>query len=77
MLIWPHLHSTLDCITISISAAHGKLTFEWFFVFQMKKELSDNESISQEIVGNAHVENYAIKMFLYADNEDRSGRFHK
>ncbi|XP_067273975.1 vacuolar protein sorting-associated protein VTA1 homolog isoform X3 [Pseudorasbora parva] len=43
----------------------------------MKKELSDNESISQEIVGNAHVENYAIKMFLYADNEDRSGRFHK
>ncbi|XP_051952332.1 vacuolar protein sorting-associated protein VTA1 homolog [Xyrauchen texanus] len=43
----------------------------------MKKELSDNESISQEVVGNAHVENYAVKMFLYADNEDRSGRFHK
>uniref|UniRef100_W5LWC0 Vesicle (multivesicular body) trafficking 1 n=2 Tax=Lepisosteus oculatus TaxID=7918 RepID=W5LWC0_LEPOC len=43
----------------------------------MKKELSDSESISQEIVGNAHIENYAIKMFLYADNEDRSGRFHK
>lgn len=45
--------------------------------FQMKKELSDNESITQEVVGNAHIENYAIKMFLYADNEDRSGRFHK
>ncbi|KAJ8396175.1 hypothetical protein AAFF_G00020420 [Aldrovandia affinis] len=43
----------------------------------MKKELTDNESISQEIVGNAHIENYALKMFLYADNEDRSGRFHK
>lgn len=43
----------------------------------MKKELSDNESITQEVVGNAHIENYAIKMFLYADNEDRSGRFHK
>lgn len=43
----------------------------------MKKELSTNESISQEIVGNAHIENYALKMFLYADNEDRSGRFHK
>ncbi|XP_073672828.1 vacuolar protein sorting-associated protein VTA1 homolog [Garra rufa] len=43
----------------------------------MKKELSDNESITQEIVGNAHIENYALKMFLYADNEDRSGRFHK
>ncbi|KAJ8355840.1 hypothetical protein SKAU_G00186340 [Synaphobranchus kaupii] len=43
----------------------------------MKTELTDNESISQEIVGNAHIENYALKMFLYADNEDRSGRFHK
>ncbi|XP_041831528.1 vacuolar protein sorting-associated protein VTA1 homolog isoform X2 [Melanotaenia boesemani] len=43
----------------------------------MKKELSDNESISQEVVGNAHIENYALKMFIYADNEDRAGRFHK
>ncbi|KAM6992842.1 vacuolar protein sorting-associated protein VTA1 homolog isoform 1-T1 [Tautogolabrus adspersus] len=43
----------------------------------MKKELSDNDSISQEVVGNAHIENYALKMFLYADTEDRSGRFHK
>ncbi|XP_041106396.1 vacuolar protein sorting-associated protein VTA1 homolog [Polyodon spathula] len=44
---------------------------------KMKKELGDNESISQELVGHAHIENYALKMFLYADNEDRSGRFHK
>ncbi|XP_038150218.1 vacuolar protein sorting-associated protein VTA1 homolog [Cyprinodon tularosa] len=43
----------------------------------MKKELSDNESIGQEVVGNAHIENYALKLFLYADNEDRAGRFHK
>lgn len=43
----------------------------------MKKELSDNESITQEVVGNAHIENYALKLFLYADNEDRGGRFHK
>lgn len=48
-----------------------------FVWLQMKKELSEHESITQEVVGNAHVENYAIKMFLYADNEDRSGRFHK
>ncbi|XP_059211908.1 vacuolar protein sorting-associated protein VTA1 homolog isoform X2 [Centropristis striata] len=43
----------------------------------MKKDLGENDSISQEVVGNAHIENYALKMFLYADNEDRSGRFHK
>ncbi|KAM6965523.1 vacuolar protein sorting-associated protein VTA1 homolog [Aplochiton taeniatus] len=43
----------------------------------MKKDLGEDESISQEVVGNAHIENYALKMFMYADNEDRSGRFHK
>ncbi|XP_061667929.1 vacuolar protein sorting-associated protein VTA1 homolog [Syngnathoides biaculeatus] len=43
----------------------------------MKMELKDNDSITQEVVGNAHIENYALKMFLYADNEDRAGRFHK
>ncbi|XP_062834054.1 vacuolar protein sorting-associated protein VTA1 homolog isoform X2 [Anolis carolinensis] len=43
----------------------------------MKKQLGDNEAVTQEIVGCAHVENYALKMFLYADNEDRAGRFHK
>ncbi|XP_068932979.1 vacuolar protein sorting-associated protein VTA1 homolog isoform X1 [Petaurus breviceps papuanus] len=43
----------------------------------LKKQLGDNEAITQEIVGCAHVESYALKMFLYADNEDRAGRFHK
>ncbi|XP_041814505.1 vacuolar protein sorting-associated protein VTA1 homolog isoform X2 [Chelmon rostratus] len=43
----------------------------------MKKELAEHDSITQEVVGNAHIENYALKMFLYADNEDRAGRFHK
>ncbi|XP_018412716.1 PREDICTED: vacuolar protein sorting-associated protein VTA1 homolog [Nanorana parkeri] len=44
---------------------------------RLKKQLGDCDSITQEIVGSAHVENYALKMFLYADNEDRAGRFHK
>ncbi|XP_072906541.1 vacuolar protein sorting-associated protein VTA1 homolog [Hemitrygon akajei] len=43
----------------------------------MKKQLGDNESITQDVVGNAHIENYAYKMFLYADTEDRAERFHK
>ncbi|XP_037698857.1 vacuolar protein sorting-associated protein VTA1 homolog isoform X2 [Choloepus didactylus] len=43
----------------------------------LKKYLGDNEAITQDIVGSAHLENYALKMFLYADNEDRAGRFHK
>lgn len=43
----------------------------------MKVELVNEESITQEVVGNAHIENYALKMFIYADNEDRAGSFHK
>ncbi|XP_077977204.1 vacuolar protein sorting-associated protein VTA1 homolog [Glandiceps talaboti] len=44
---------------------------------QMKKELVNNESIHNEVVGEAHIENYAIKIFSYADTEDRAARFNK
>lgn len=30
-----------------------------------------------ETVGSAHLENYALKLFLYADNLDRAGNFGK
>ena len=33
--------------------------------------------MQNELVAQAHVENYALKLFLYADNEDRAGRFGK
>ena len=39
--------------------------------------MSDNEAIKSEVVGQAHVEDYALKLFLYADNEDRAARFGK
>lgn len=42
-----------------------------------KKERQDNEAILNEIVAQAHIENYSLKLFLWADNEDRSGRFNK
>jgi vacuolar protein sorting-associated protein VTA1 len=44
---------------------------------QTKKQLKDQEAIQNEVVGQAHLENYAIKLFFYADNEDRAGRFGK
>jgi len=43
----------------------------------MKKQNKDNEALQSEMVGQAHVENYALKLFLYADTEDRAGRFGK
>lgn len=44
---------------------------------QDKKKQKENEAVQNEMVGQAHVENYALKLFLYADNEDRGGRFGK
>ncbi|CAD5125045.1 DgyrCDS13289 [Dimorphilus gyrociliatus] len=44
---------------------------------QAKKQNADNEAIHTETIGHAHIEQYALKLFLYADNEDRSSRFGK
>ncbi|ESO09762.1 hypothetical protein HELRODRAFT_186287 [Helobdella robusta] len=44
---------------------------------EMKVQLKDNEAIQSELVGQAHVENYAIKLFFYADTEDRKSNFGK
>ena len=41
------------------------------------KKATDEEAIHNEVVGQAHVENYALKVFLFADNEDRAARFNK
>jgi len=46
-------------------------------VSQTKNQLQDVEAVQNEIVGQAHLENYALKLFLYADNEDRAARFGK
>ncbi|XP_069141119.1 vacuolar protein sorting-associated protein VTA1 homolog isoform X2 [Argopecten irradians] len=41
------------------------------------KTSSPDEAITNEVIGQAHVEDYALKVFLFADNEDRAGRFNK
>ncbi|XP_045196146.2 vacuolar protein sorting-associated protein VTA1 homolog [Mercenaria mercenaria] len=46
------------------------------YLERVKKE-NDSESIHNEVVGQAHMENYALKVFLFADNEDRAARFNK
>jgi len=42
-----------------------------------KKDMSDNEAITNEAVASAHIENHAMKLFLWADKEDREARFNK
>lgn len=42
-----------------------------------KAEHHDNEAITNEIVAQAHLENYALKLFTYADQQDRAAVFNK
>ncbi|KAI0080324.1 DUF605-domain-containing protein [Panus rudis PR-1116 ss-1] len=40
----------------------------------MKKEIGPNDAIDEDSVGSAYVENFALKVFARADNEDRNGK---
>lgn len=48
---------------------------DWLEVF--KKSHKDNEAITNDTVAVAHLENYALKLFLYADKQDRESNFGK
>ena len=39
----------------------------------MKSVLSANEAVTNEAAGAAYVENFALRVFLGADNADRAG----
>lgn len=42
-----------------------------------KRAANTNESITSEVAAQAYIENYALKLFVWADNMDRSGNFNK
>nr|KAJ3423017.1 hypothetical protein HK105_004192 [Polyrhizophydium stewartii] len=42
-----------------------------------KKNLASSEAISNDVVAYAHIENFALKIFVNADNEDRAGKASK
>ncbi|GJJ74526.1 vacuolar protein sorting-associated protein VTA1 [Entomortierella parvispora] len=41
---------------------------------KQRKDIGENEAISSDLVGYAHIENFAIKIFSRADDEDRAGQ---
>ena len=70
-------YSRSGCCSSSISLQHLFLSmYAYNSYWQVKKE-NNSEAIHNEVVGQAHMENYALKVFLYADNEDRASRFNK
>lgn len=48
---------------------------EWLETF--KKQHHEQETITNEVVAQAHLENYALKLFTYADQQDRAANFNK
>jgi vacuolar protein sorting-associated protein VTA1 len=40
----------------------------------MKSDIGSNDAIDIESVSSAYVENFALKVFANADNEDRNSR---
>ena len=40
---------------------------------KMKSEIGPNDAIDDELASSAYVENFAIRVFAAADNEDRRG----
>ncbi|KAJ3165226.1 hypothetical protein HDU88_004309 [Geranomyces variabilis] len=44
---------------------------------QDKTNLAGNEAITNDVVGYAHIENFALRIFFNADTEDRDGRASK
>jgi len=41
---------------------------------QLKVALSDNEAVKNDAIGQTYIENFALQIFLGADNEDREGK---
>ncbi|XP_063360912.1 vacuolar protein sorting-associated protein VTA1 homolog [Cydia amplana] len=44
---------------------------------EAKKTMKDNEAIGNEVAGQAHLENYALRLFLFADKADREQNYGK
>lgn len=42
-----------------------------------KSAQKDNEAVAHDIPAQAHLENYALKLFLWADSQDREANFNK
>lgn len=44
---------------------------------QTKQSMKEEEAMTSEVVAQAHIEDAALRLFDFADKEDRASRFHK
>lgn len=76
---WCRLYALQCALKIDKKSDEAKLLLvrlmDW--LESQKRTLSDNEAITNEIAAQAHIENYALKLFVYADTQDRASNFGK
>lgn len=76
---WSQLYALQTALNIDRKSDESKV----FLVKMMdrlevlKKELKDNEAITNEVAAQAHIENYALKLFEFADSQDRASNYGK
>lgn len=76
---WCRLYALQSALKIDRKSDEAKIMLKAImdWLEKEKKRLSDNEAISNDIAAQAHIENYALKLFFWADTQDRSGVFNK
>lgn len=76
---WCRLYAFQTALKVSPKTPEGTVflckLMDWLEA--VKKEMIDNEAITNDVAAQAHLENWALKLFLYADKNDRASNFGK
>ncbi|XP_031618384.1 vacuolar protein sorting-associated protein VTA1 homolog [Contarinia nasturtii] len=76
---WCRLYALQTGLKLSAKQPDETVLFiaimDWLEKF--KKQHHDNEAVTNDIVAQAYLENYALKLFTYADQQDRAANFNK
>lgn len=76
---WCRLYALQAALKIDRKSDEAKIMLKAImdWLEKEKKRMADNEAITNDIAAQAHIENYALKLFLWADTQDRSAVFNK
>ncbi|CAI6343088.1 unnamed protein product [Macrosiphum euphorbiae] len=76
---WCRLYALQAALTLDKSSKDAKMflvsLMDW--LEKQKNNLKDNDMITNETAAQAHIENYAIKLFNFADGMDRQANYNK
>jgi len=76
---WCRLYALQQSLVLDAKSKEALtfLTTLMSWLENVKKDLKSEETVTNEIVAHAHVENHALKLFSWADSEDRLQHLNK